>query len=250
MEKEDCFGEVCQIHTVIDSAVEAWKLSSRKDKDSVMINLLSHFDGGIYSYYGKASNVELVFNAFSGIVPKKFAYNIDNHFFRILEKEWEKNDSKQKFLNNLIPFLLKVHKDQYTEIQAIISDFIFMATKDINPNSKLYSTIVTNETVKHFIKKTYLPVPELLDKEWGDKISHSFLFLTLGELRIIRNSIFAKHGRKFKDPELQDYFNKKSWYKVNDKYSDDLLSEIDRKNIQTIYTVEAILKKMALNNSM
>lgn len=250
MEKEDCFGEVCQIHTVIDSAVATWKLSTRKDKDSVLINLLNHFDGGIYSYYGKASNIELVFIAFSGVVPKKFVDNIDNYFFRVLENKWDKKDSKQKFLNNLLPFILKVNKDQCPEIQTLISDFVHKSTKGMSPSSPLYSTIVNDETFKNYIRTTYLKIPMLLDQEWGENICHSFFFLSLSELRIIRNSIFAKYGRKFKDSSLQNYFNKTSWYKINSKYSDNLLSDIDKKNIQTIYAVEARLKKKALSQAM
>ena len=30
---------------------------------------------------------------------------------------------------------------------------------------------------------------------------------------IARNEIYARHGRKFNDSELQAYFNSKSWYK-------------------------------------
>jgi hypothetical protein len=36
--------------------------------------------------------------------------------------------------------------------------------------------------------------------------------LSKEELRIARNEILARHGRKFKDEELQAYFNKKTWY--------------------------------------
>lgn len=32
------------------------------------------------------------------------------------------------------------------------------------------------------------------------------------ELELARNEIFARHGRKFNDTELQEYFNKQSWY--------------------------------------
>ena len=32
------------------------------------------------------------------------------------------------------------------------------------------------------------------------------------DLWIARNEIFARHGRMFKDPDLQAYFNSKSWY--------------------------------------
>ncbi|MCR5222329.1 MAG: YARHG domain-containing protein [Lachnospiraceae bacterium] len=36
--------------------------------------------------------------------------------------------------------------------------------------------------------------------------------LNAWELRIARNEIYARHGRMFKDKELQDYFDGQSWY--------------------------------------
>lgn len=36
--------------------------------------------------------------------------------------------------------------------------------------------------------------------------------LTKEELRIARNEIYARHGRKFNDSGLQSYFDSKSWY--------------------------------------
>ena len=32
------------------------------------------------------------------------------------------------------------------------------------------------------------------------------------DLWIARNEIFARHGRGFSDPDLQEYFNNKTWY--------------------------------------
>ncbi|NJK54077.1 MAG: YARHG domain-containing protein [Leptolyngbyaceae cyanobacterium SU_3_3] len=32
------------------------------------------------------------------------------------------------------------------------------------------------------------------------------------ELTILRNEIFARHGRRFKEPELQRHFKSQSWY--------------------------------------
>lgn len=39
------------------------------------------------------------------------------------------------------------------------------------------------------------------------------------QLRLARNEIYARHGRTFKDAELQNYFNSKSWYKTNSSYN-------------------------------
>ncbi len=58
------------------------------------------------------------------------------------------------------------------------------------------------------------------------------------ELRIGRNEIAARHGRKFKDEELQAYFDSKSWYfgycepdNFNTEY---MLNEIEKKNMDFI----------------
>jgi serine/threonine-protein kinase len=57
------------------------------------------------------------------------------------------------------------------------------------------------------------------------------------ELDIMRNSIFAAHGRLFETPGLQEYFNQQSWY--SPKYSAkefprNLLSKIERDNVEYI----------------
>jgi len=54
------------------------------------------------------------------------------------------------------------------------------------------------------------------------------------ELRIERNSIYAKYGREFKSEDLKNYFNSKSWYKINQEYSDSLISNEDRNTINLI----------------
>jgi serine/threonine protein kinase, bacterial len=54
------------------------------------------------------------------------------------------------------------------------------------------------------------------------------------ELDVMRNSIYAKHGRMFKSQELQDFFNRQNWYKPRyspeefDSYN--FLSAIEKNN--------------------
>lgn len=43
--------------------------------------------------------------------------------------------------------------------------------------------------------------------------------LTESQLSIAKNEIYARHGRKFKNSELQKYFESKSWYSVNPNYN-------------------------------
>lgn len=66
--------------------------------------------------------------------------------------------------------------------------------------------------------------------------------LTIEELDIMRNEIFADYGYKFKTEKWQQYFGTKTWY--TPKYDDvnDLLSEIEKANIKTILSIKASMK--------
>ena len=64
----------------------------------------------------------------------------------------------------------------------------------------------------------------------------------LGVLKIKRNQIFAHYGRTFKDSQLQKYFESKEWYKVNPNYSDELLTYVDKKNVELIQEIEFYIR--------
>ncbi|MEA5623351.1 protein kinase domain-containing protein [Nostoc sp. UHCC 0251] len=57
------------------------------------------------------------------------------------------------------------------------------------------------------------------------------------ELDIMRNSIFASHGRRFDTPEIQDYFNKQPWYRPiysPKAFPPKLLSKLEQQNVEYI----------------
>lgn len=61
--------------------------------------------------------------------------------------------------------------------------------------------------------------------------------LSQEELRIARNEIYARHGRKFKDDSLQAYFESCSWYEgtiETDAFTENMLSDIERANANLI----------------
>lgn len=58
------------------------------------------------------------------------------------------------------------------------------------------------------------------------------------ELRIMRNEIYARHGRTFEAPDLQNYFSGRPWYRQNPSYSDSLLTETDKANVKAIQDFE------------
>ena len=58
------------------------------------------------------------------------------------------------------------------------------------------------------------------------------------DLRLLRNEIYARHGRVFKDAGLQKYFDTQAWYKPNPEFKDDQLSEIEVQNLGKIREAE------------
>lgn len=58
------------------------------------------------------------------------------------------------------------------------------------------------------------------------------------QIAVIRNEIYARHGYVFQTEKWRNYFAQFSWYAINDQYSDSLLSEIERANLDTIVTYE------------
>lgn len=69
--------------------------------------------------------------------------------------------------------------------------------------------------------------------------------LSASQLRLARNEIYARHGRKFNDKSLQDYFNGCSWYsgKVDpatfDANINDYLNSYELANLQLITELES-----------
>jgi len=57
---------------------------------------------------------------------------------------------------------------------------------------------------------------------------------TARELTIMRNEIYARHGRVFQDRELKSHFEAQDWYKANPSYRDTDLSEVELWNIRFI----------------
>lgn len=57
--------------------------------------------------------------------------------------------------------------------------------------------------------------------------------------RRLRNEIFARHGRTFKDPLLQSYFASQTWYRPDARFDLKMLTPIERANVQTLQRYEA-----------
>lgn len=65
--------------------------------------------------------------------------------------------------------------------------------------------------------------------------------LSRRDLRILRNTVYARRGRAFDSKVVKSYFEGAAWYKPDLAYSDARLNEMDRKNIAIIRSVETSL---------
>lgn len=95
---------------------------------------------------------------------------------------------------------------------------------------------------------SYADKDYMLDFSSGREVTESDLYgMSLAELRIARNEIFARHGRQFNDAFLNKWFYSKSWYlSIPEKYSPEYftnnkpnpLSKLEIKNIDFIKAYE------------
>jgi len=62
--------------------------------------------------------------------------------------------------------------------------------------------------------------------------------LSLHELRLLRNEVYARHGRMFRAEWLQQYFFFQPWYNPDENFKDETLSGNDKLNVETIVKYE------------
>jgi len=62
--------------------------------------------------------------------------------------------------------------------------------------------------------------------------------LSLYELRLLRNEVYARHGRQFQAMWLQQYFYGQPWYTPDENFKDEELSGTEKQNVETIVAYE------------
>lgn len=62
--------------------------------------------------------------------------------------------------------------------------------------------------------------------------------MTKGQLRIARNEIYARYGWQFESPDLDKYFNDRSWYVPSENVDDTILSETELANLDLLKEAE------------
>lgn len=67
--------------------------------------------------------------------------------------------------------------------------------------------------------------------------------LSSWEIKLAKNEIYARHGRRFNNSEIQAYFNKQSWYygsvsPSNDSYIENQFNDYERENVKFLKRYE------------
>ena len=65
-------------------------------------------------------------------------------------------------------------------------------------------------------------------------VSEDLAYRSAWELTLMRNEIFARHGREFKDPLLREYFASRPWYYPNPGFDPNSLTPLEKQNAATI----------------
>jgi hypothetical protein len=68
-----------------------------------------------------------------------------------------------------------------------------------------------------------------------------FKDLQLEDLARLRGIIFGRHGRVFKDRDIKSYLEDQPWFKANPNFSNSMLNEKERANLDLIRELEAVL---------
>ncbi|MCM1988894.1 YARHG domain-containing protein [Oceanirhabdus seepicola] len=98
-------------------------------------------------------------------------------------------------------------------------------SSDGNNKSSKESSIDIN------INEEIINLNKIIDDSYLEKLS-------LAELSLLRNAIYASKGYDFSTKYLKDYFSKYTWYEPRGKEVEDKFSEVDSNNIERIMSKE------------
>jgi serine/threonine protein kinase len=94
------------------------------------------------------------------------------------------------------------------------------------------------------VSPTPTPLPEAMQLAEVKMLGGSLLLptdisgMTVAQLRLLRNTVPARHGRTFSDNDLRAYFQSRPWYKPRNDYDDDQLTTYDRANVDLLKAFE------------
>lgn len=169
-------------------------------------------------------------------------------------------DTRGKFIRiDSISELFKAYQSIYTQQEEQFKLSVRMTDPATDQSFHDLKLSIHNEQYMGEGMVSYLPdyaIDYSMYRDYSYAGDDSFLFadsasryltdddlrnLSLGELAIARNEIFARHGYSFKRKQFAQYFESKSWYTANPGYdgSDSVLNDVEISNYRLIKAWEA-----------
>ena len=116
----------------------------------------------------------------------------------------------------------------------------FLLLVSIRPKYILDESVTENQLQNAWCLEDYFAYNGLKFSKLDSKlIAEDLRDLDKAQLRLMRNTVYARHGRTFKSVDLQSLWECYTWYKKNPNNSDSLLTDIDKYNIKLIQKYEA-----------
>lgn len=122
--------------------------------------------------------------------------------------------------------------------KQVITKFYYWSASE---QSYILDETVTQEQIKNaYCPEDFFAYNGLNFSKLDSKLKEGDLKdLDKSQLRVLRNAVYARHGRTFKSVDLQSLWECYTWYKKNPNYSDSMLSDIDKYNIELIQKYES-----------
>lgn len=139
----------------------------------------------------------------------------------------------------------KIRHDERNHYYALMNEdrdsHYFFFYWDKNEQRYILDETVTDNQLKNaWCPEDFFAYNGLKFSKLDSKLTEADLKdLDKAQLRIMRNAVYARHGRTFKSVDLQSLWECYTWYKKNPNYSDSMLTDIDKYNIELIQKYEA-----------
>jgi len=230
-----------------DFGVESAKIKTSQAtsiSERIMSYLISFYEKGIggREYYNESK--------------KLLVYDVPNNRGTSVEV--------QKYFNHSSPCSQRSTRfvnDSILEVKVVIESYqnVNMLDYDFETQFEYYQihndgSVTPLKSNRHFDFTKFIVIDEnqfrgcfakfMEDSESDEKHNiWTYQHLSIEDLDIMRNEIFAEYGYRFKSEKWQEYFGQKTWYEP--KYDDvnDQLTEIDKANIKTILSVKEEMMK-------
>ncbi len=198
-----------------------YKIVVRKfEKDWKMVNISTVDRRG-----AKKDEIEFIVTRGSaddcGFESQDHSYRFSSESQLIIEKtetvetcglQQEMEESDEEFMNRII--------DPYDILGKNITR-IYKTTYEVSGEGKFIEVMKADSAIQSLVG------------------FESFSRFPKSRLKILRNTIFARNGYKFKSDDLNSFFRKQSWYKPEFDNVDDRLTDDDKKIINYIKLLES-----------